>query len=69
MGSPEHSTDRTWSDAGGYVEGFDALFDPTGFLLPEATVRGLDAAFRGVETILRPGEPVVREETSAGVPS
>nr|MBK7068262.1 SDR family oxidoreductase [Deltaproteobacteria bacterium] len=27
------------------------------------------AAFRGVETILRPGEPVVREETSAGVPS
>jgi len=48
MGSPEHATDRTWSDAGGYVEGFDALFDPTGFLLPEATVRGLDPAFRWV---------------------
>jgi len=48
MGSTERSTDRTWSDAGGYVEGFDALFDPTGFLLPEATVRGLDPAFRWV---------------------
>jgi acyl transferase domain-containing protein/3-hydroxymyristoyl/3-hydroxydecanoyl-(acyl carrier protein) dehydratase/1-acyl-sn-glycerol-3-phosphate acyltransferase len=48
MGSPEHAADRTWSDAGGYVEGFDALFDPTGFLLPEATVRALDPAFRWV---------------------
>ncbi len=48
MGSSLHATDRAWSDAGGYVEGFDALFDPTGFLLPEATIRELDPAFRWV---------------------
>lgn len=37
-------------------------------LLEDMSGRPL-AALRGVETILRPGEPVVREATSAGVPS
>ena len=26
--------DRTWSDRGGYVEGFDAIWNPQGFALP-----------------------------------
>ncbi|HUP23081.1 MAG TPA: beta-ketoacyl synthase N-terminal-like domain-containing protein, partial [Thermoanaerobaculia bacterium] len=26
--------DRTWSDRGGYVLGFDEVFDPRGFLVP-----------------------------------
>ena len=27
VADPEHSADRTWSQRGGYVEGFDAIFD------------------------------------------
>ncbi|MES2643266.1 MAG: beta-ketoacyl synthase N-terminal-like domain-containing protein [Myxococcota bacterium] len=34
--------DRAWSSAGGYVTGFDAVWDPTGFDLPAAELAGLD---------------------------
>jgi 3-oxoacyl-(acyl-carrier-protein) synthase/3-hydroxymyristoyl/3-hydroxydecanoyl-(acyl carrier protein) dehydratase/1-acyl-sn-glycerol-3-phosphate acyltransferase len=46
LGTPERSQDRTWSDAGGYVEGFDARFDASGFALDAATIRALDPSFR-----------------------
>ncbi len=36
MGSKEDSADRTWSDKGGYVQGFEQLFQPDGFALPAA---------------------------------
>ena len=41
------TTDKTWSDAGGYVRGFDQIFDPTGFagLTPDE-VLGLDPLFQ-----------------------
>mgnify|MGYP002784183527 CR=1 FL=1 len=34
--------DRCSSDRGGYVEGFDALWDPQGFAMPAAELVGLD---------------------------
>jgi acyl transferase domain-containing protein len=37
--------DAAWSDRGGYVEGFERLFDPEGFLLPAAELAGLDPIF------------------------
>jgi acyl transferase domain-containing protein len=49
--------DRTWSDRGGYVRGFDDRFDPTGFLLPAAAIKALDPVFQwtlhGVREALR----------------
>ena len=48
LGAPDHAVDRAWSDAGGYVEGFDALFDPRGFRMPVDEVRALDASVRWV---------------------
>ncbi|HEY7814558.1 MAG TPA: beta-ketoacyl synthase N-terminal-like domain-containing protein, partial [Nakamurella sp.] len=43
---PADSVDRTWSDRGGYVRGFDDLFDPHGFALPAVEVAALDPVFR-----------------------
>ena len=34
--------DHTWSDRGGYVRGFDEVFDPRGFLLDPDELDGLD---------------------------
>ena len=38
----DDTTDRTSSDRGGYVSGFDDLFDPTGFAIPPDELVGLD---------------------------
>lgn len=38
--------DHTWSDRGGYVRGFDEVFDPRGFLLDADAFDGLDPLFR-----------------------
>ncbi len=57
MGTTASHADRTWTDAGGYVTGFDAVFDPTGFRVAADEVRALDAVFRwtlhGVREALR----------------
>ncbi len=49
--------DRAWSDRGGYVRGFDERFDPSGFRLPAAEIKGLDPIFQwtlhGVRDALR----------------
>lgn len=42
----EDSTDRTWSDRGGYVRGFDELFDAEGFGLPADEILALDPVFK-----------------------
>ncbi|MDP2307069.1 MAG: polyketide synthase, partial [Pseudomonadota bacterium] len=34
--------DRAWSSAGGYVTGFDRVWDPSGFKIPAAEFAGLD---------------------------
>ena len=48
MGTVADATDRTWSDVGGYVRGFEEVFDPTGFAIPEGEVRALDPLFQWV---------------------
>ncbi len=40
--------DHTWSDRGGYVSGFDDIWDPSGFALPADTLAGLDPLFSWV---------------------
>ena len=40
---PDHwQPDHCWSDRGGYVDGFDALWQPEGFALPASDLSGLD---------------------------
>ncbi len=34
--------DRTWTDRGGYVRGFEAVWEPEGFGVPAAELEGLD---------------------------
>ena len=34
--------DRTWSDRGGYVSGFDAIWNADGFAIPASELAGLD---------------------------
>lgn len=47
MGAPsDNSGDRTWTDRGGYVRGFDERFDPSGFGMPVKEVLGLDPLFQ-----------------------
>ena len=43
---PNDSVDRTWSDRGGYVRGFDEVFDPHGFDVPPEEILGLDPLFQ-----------------------
>ncbi|MCV7077366.1 beta-ketoacyl synthase N-terminal-like domain-containing protein [Mycobacterium szulgai] len=38
--------DHTWSDRGGYVRGFEAVFDPNGFLLDADSLTTLDPLYR-----------------------
>ncbi|MEZ4459124.1 MAG: beta-ketoacyl synthase N-terminal-like domain-containing protein [bacterium] len=37
-----NATDKTWSDRGGYVRGFERVWDPNGFGVPPAALQGLD---------------------------
>ncbi|WP_326696263.1 beta-ketoacyl synthase N-terminal-like domain-containing protein [Streptomyces sp. NBC_01754] len=48
MGTVDDHLDRTWSDAGGYVQGFESVFDPTGFLVDPEEILGLDPLFHWV---------------------
>src|SRR6478735_8327291 len=46
--APEHALcapdaprpDRTWSDRGGYVEGFESIWNPDGFAVAAAEIEG-----------------------------
>ena len=42
------ATDRTWCDRGGYVRGFEQVFDPHGFAVPAAEILELDPLFQWV---------------------
>lgn len=48
MGSVDDHLDRTWSEVGGYVEGFDSVFDPGGFRVAPERISSLDPLFRWV---------------------
>lgn len=47
-GSAEAMADRTWSDRGGYVRGFEGVFDGAGFELPADEILSLDPLFQWV---------------------
>ena len=46
LGSPEWSIDRPWTEAGGYVTGFESVFSVDGFLIEPEVVWAMDPAFR-----------------------
>ncbi|MFI0936208.1 beta-ketoacyl synthase N-terminal-like domain-containing protein [Streptomyces sp. NPDC021019] len=48
MGSVEDHLDRTWTDVGGYVHGFESVFDPAAFELPPERIASLDPLFHWV---------------------
>ncbi|MCI4042774.1 polyketide synthase [Streptomyces sp. TRM75563] len=48
MGSVDDHLDRTWTDVGGYVHGFDSVFDPGGFDLAPERIASLDPLFHWV---------------------
>src|SRR5688500_18034070 len=55
--------DRAISDRGGYVTGFDAIFDPSGFALRPDEIAGLDPLFRW---LLHVGREALRDARYAG---
>jgi 3-oxoacyl-(acyl-carrier-protein) synthase/3-hydroxymyristoyl/3-hydroxydecanoyl-(acyl carrier protein) dehydratase/1-acyl-sn-glycerol-3-phosphate acyltransferase len=57
--------DAAWTDRGGYVAGFDAAFDPTGFALPAEQVLRLDPLVRW---LLHVSREALREGGVAGGP-
>ncbi|MGH8791733.1 MAG: beta-ketoacyl synthase N-terminal-like domain-containing protein [Stackebrandtia sp.] len=62
MGSPEDCVDRTWSDVGGYVRGFEEAFDPHGFRLDAEQIVALDPVFHWT---LHAARQALREAESA----
>ncbi|MEU5715849.1 beta-ketoacyl synthase N-terminal-like domain-containing protein [Streptomyces sp. NPDC020403] len=48
MGSVDDHLDRTWTDVGGYVEGFESVFDPSGFRVAPERITSLDPLFHWV---------------------
>ncbi|MEU3185154.1 beta-ketoacyl synthase N-terminal-like domain-containing protein [Streptomyces sp. NPDC006923] len=48
MGTVDDHLDRSWTDVGGYVRGFDTAFDPNGFLVDPEQILGLDPLFHWV---------------------
>ncbi|MEC9465977.1 MAG: beta-ketoacyl synthase N-terminal-like domain-containing protein, partial [Myxococcota bacterium] len=57
-GDPRGTKDATWCDRGGYVDGFESIFDPTGFALDASKVRALDPLFQWV---LHTGREALRD--------
>lgn len=60
---PAPAPDRSWSDRGGYVRGFERIFDPGGFHLAEEEILGLDPLFHWV---LHTGRAALRESKWRG---
>jgi acyl transferase domain-containing protein len=46
LGSPDWSIDRPWTEAGGYVTGFESVFSVDNFKIDPEVVWGMDPAFR-----------------------
>lgn len=69
--APEHALcapdaprpDRAWSDRGGYVEGFEAIWNPDGFAVTAAELDGLDPL---VHWTLHCAREALRETRAAG---
>ncbi|SDM80251.1 PfaB family protein [Allokutzneria albata] len=66
MATDSETVDRTYSDVGGYVRGFEAVFDPSGFAIDTPTVLALDPLFQWV---LHAGREALRESGLGAAPS
>lgn len=55
--------DRAWSDRGGYVEGFESVWNPNGFAVAAAEIEGLDPL---VHWTLHCAREALRETRAAG---
>jgi acyl transferase domain-containing protein len=55
--------DRVWSDRGGYVHGFEEVFDPTGFAVPAEVILAQDAQLHWV---LHAGREALRQVGQGG---
>jgi len=53
VGPETWSPDKIWSDRGGYVRGFDQVFDPEGFSVPSGDVLAMDEQFHWVLHVAR----------------
>ncbi|MEM6730224.1 MAG: polyketide synthase, partial [Myxococcota bacterium] len=42
LGTSDSTADRTWTDRGGYVRGFERVWDPRGFACAESVLEGMD---------------------------
>lgn len=60
--------DRTWSDRGGYVTGFEPRFDPTGLRLPAEEVLALDPLVQWALHAAREALKEARRDPAAGAP-
>lgn len=69
IGPPEApDPDRTWSDRGGYVRGFEEVFDSEGFRIPPAAILRLDPLFRWVLHAAREALAQVGHDSISGAP-
>ena len=61
MTTPDAPADGTWSDVGGYVRGFEQIFDPTGFEVP-----GIERLDPQVQWVLHGVRAALREAGQDG---
>lgn len=62
-GPGEATADRALNDVGGYVHGFERVFNPHGFVLPGDFIAGLDPVF---QWLLHTGREALRDAKWAG---
>ena len=62
---PSPAVDGCWSDRGGYVEGFEGVYDPTGFRMSADELAGLDPLFHWVLHTAREALTPVRNVDTA----
>ncbi|MFB9908559.1 beta-ketoacyl synthase N-terminal-like domain-containing protein [Allokutzneria oryzae] len=65
MATDTETVDRSYSDVGGYVHGFESVFDPSGFAIGADSVLTLDPLFQWV---LHAGREALRESGRGTAP-
>lgn len=63
---PKQSDDRAWGDRGGYVRGFESLWNPEGFAISAAELAGLDPL---VLWVLHTAREALRDARFSGDPA
>ncbi len=61
--SPKNAVDQTWCDRGGYVRGFESVFDPEGFSIPAEEIKEYDPL---VQWVLHTSREALRDAGCLG---